>query len=111
QTSPSALQLEITERVALQDVSSSIKALEALSETGIQLALDDAGADPSLLRHLRELPIHAVKLDGSLVRRMAGDPGASELIETITSMAHSLERKVIALGVETEEQLALVRQH
>jgi EAL domain-containing protein (putative c-di-GMP-specific phosphodiesterase class I)/tetratricopeptide (TPR) repeat protein len=108
---PSALQLEITERVALQDVPSSVKTLERLAETGIQVALDDAGSDPSLLLHLRQLPVQAVKLDGSLVRRMATDPNAASLVEEITSLAHSLDRMVIALGVETEEQLALVREH
>jgi EAL domain-containing protein (putative c-di-GMP-specific phosphodiesterase class I) len=110
QMTPSALRLDITERVVLQDIDSSLKALEALTATGIQIALDDAGSDPSLLLHLCQLPCHAVKLDGRLVRRMAADPNAAVVIEAITTLAHSLDMTVIALGVETEEQLALVRE-
>ena len=110
QTTPAALQLEITEGAALRDIPSSIKALEALAATGIQLALDDAGSDPSLLLHLRQLPLHAVKLDGKLVRRMDTDPKAAALVEEIINLAHQRDMKVIALGVETEEQLALVRE-
>jgi EAL domain-containing protein (putative c-di-GMP-specific phosphodiesterase class I)/tetratricopeptide (TPR) repeat protein len=109
QTAPSALQLEITERVALQDVQFSMKALQKLTATGVQVALDDAGTDPSLLQHLEQLPVHVVKLDGTLVRRTATDPDAAGVIEAITTQAHRLDLKVIALGVETEEQLALVR--
>jgi EAL domain-containing protein (putative c-di-GMP-specific phosphodiesterase class I) len=74
------------------------------------LSLDDAGTDPALLVHLRELPIHAIKLDGALVRSSATDPKAAGAIEAITTQAHSLDLKVIALGVETEDQLALVRK-
>jgi EAL domain-containing protein (putative c-di-GMP-specific phosphodiesterase class I)/tetratricopeptide (TPR) repeat protein len=110
QTAPSALQLEIPERVALQDVPFSMKAMQALTDTGLQIALDDAGSDPSLLHHLRQLPVHAIKLDGALVRCMATEPKAAAGIEAITTLAHSLDLKVIALGVETEEQLALVRE-
>jgi EAL domain-containing protein (putative c-di-GMP-specific phosphodiesterase class I)/tetratricopeptide (TPR) repeat protein len=110
-TTPSALQLEVTERVALQDVSSTEKALWALTATGVRVALDDAGTNPGLLAHLAQLPVNAVKLDGALVRRMASDPEAAGVIEAIIARAHSLDLEVIALGVETEEQLALVRAH
>jgi EAL domain-containing protein (putative c-di-GMP-specific phosphodiesterase class I)/Tfp pilus assembly protein PilF len=110
QTPPSALYLDVTERVALQDIDFSVKALQALAGTGIRIALDDAGTDPSLLLHLSWLPVHAVKLHGRLVRGIATDPEAAGVIEATTALAHSLDMKVIALGVETEEQLALVRE-
>lgn len=110
QTPPSALQWDITERVALQDVPFSIAVLQALTAAGVRIALDEAGTDPSLLLHLRQLLVRAVKLEGALVRRLAADPGAAGVIEAIITLAHSLDLKVIALGVETEEQLALVRE-
>ena len=110
QTTPSALQLDITERVALQDISFGMKTLRALTAVGARIALDEAGTDPALLQYLDELPLHAIKLDGALVRGITTDPGAAGMIEAMTTRAHHLNLQVIALGVETEEQLALVRE-
>jgi EAL domain-containing protein (putative c-di-GMP-specific phosphodiesterase class I) len=110
QTTPSALQLEITERVALQDLPFTIEALQALKATGVRIALDDAGTDPSLRLHLGQLPIDAVKLHGALVRRTATDPETAGVVEATTDLARSVDLQVIALGVETEEQLAVVRE-
>jgi EAL domain-containing protein (putative c-di-GMP-specific phosphodiesterase class I)/tetratricopeptide (TPR) repeat protein len=108
---PAALQLEVPERAVLQDLTAGTPALAALADTGCRLALDDAGNDPALLLHLERLPVHAVKLEGSLVRRMPLDPEAADRVREVISRARERGLTVIALGVETEEQLSLVREY
>lgn len=108
---PSALQLEIAESDALKEVEVSIRALTALNSTGVRVAIDDAGVDPSLLDHLQRLPIHALKLGKALVRRITTDSDGAAAIIAIIAQAHERELTVIALGVETEEQLTFLRSH
>ena len=107
---PHCLQLEITEGVAMQDVDSTIAVLRSLRAMGVEIAMDDFGTGYSSLSYLKLLPVSAVKIDGSFVRDLTIDPNDAEIAAAVISMAHNLKLNVIAEGVETEEQLALLKQ-
>jgi EAL domain-containing protein (putative c-di-GMP-specific phosphodiesterase class I) len=108
---PEYLQLEITEGVAMQDVESTTRTLRALREMGVQIAIDDFGTGHSSLSYLRSFPVSALKIDISFVRDLTIDPNDAAITAAILAMANSLALKVIAEGVETEEQLAFLREH
>jgi EAL domain-containing protein (putative c-di-GMP-specific phosphodiesterase class I) len=107
---PSRVQFEITESMALADPESALSTLAAVRDLGATIALDDFGTGYSSFRHLRQLPIDAIKLDISLVRDIPVDPTAGAIATAVLSMARELGLTVIAEGVETEEQLDALRQ-
>ena len=100
-----ALELELTESVAMKDVRTTEMVLQQLSRMGVAISLDDFGTGYSSLAYLRRLPIDALKIDKSFVDDIPGDSDANAVAATIISMAHSLKITVIAEGVETPEQL------
>jgi diguanylate cyclase (GGDEF)-like protein len=107
---PSRLCIEITESVLMEDVESAIALLEDLRSLGIELWVDDFGTGYSSLAYLRRLPIHGLKIDRSFV---AGVPKGAEdaaIAAGIVSLAHSLGLVALAEGVETVEQLELLRE-
>jgi diguanylate cyclase (GGDEF)-like protein len=105
----SALEIEITERVAMLDVDRSVAVLQSLRALGVGLALDDFGTGYSSLSYLKTLPVNTLKLDQSFVRQVATDAGDAAIATAVIVMAHSLGLKVVAEGVETPEQLAFLR--
>lgn len=98
------LHLEITESAIMENAESSILKLEALRAMGIEIAIDDFGTGYSSLSYLTKLPVSAVKVDRSFITNLASDPDCMALVSTIITLAHSLKLKVIAEGVETEDQ-------
>ena len=96
--------LEVTESSIMMDDQVTIMTLHALSEMGIGLALDDFGTGYSSLAHLRQVPIDCVKIDRSFVKDMITNPDDLVLTQAIIAMAHGLRHRVVAEGVETEEQ-------
>ncbi|HEU4708047.1 MAG TPA: EAL domain-containing protein, partial [Methylophilaceae bacterium] len=104
------LELEITESVIMEDIKHSISLLSALRTMGITVAIDDFGTGFSSLSYLAKLPVDNLKIDRSFIIEMNNGSGGLELVTTIINLAHSLKLKVIAEGVETEEQLRLLRQ-
>jgi diguanylate cyclase (GGDEF)-like protein/PAS domain S-box-containing protein len=100
------LDLEITEGVLLSGISNNDASLGALSDLGIQLSMDDFGTGYSSLNYLRRYPFDAIKIDREFVSDMTYDMGDRELVNAAIVMAHSIGLKVVAEGVETEEQLA-----
>lgn len=102
------LTLEVTEQVLLSDVSQAAKALDALVARGARIALDDFGAGFCNFRYLKLLPLHTLKLDRTMVDGIAGDPRDLAVLRAIIAMARALELKVIAEGIESEAQRALV---
>ena len=104
------LQLEITEGVAMQDVEFNIAVLRELREMGVQIAIDDFGTGHSSLSYLSQLPIDVVKIDQSFIQDLTTDPNDAAIARSIIVMAHNLKLRVIAEGVETEEQLAFLKK-
>ena len=105
---PWQLQLEITEQTVLRDEGAATAALSALRATGIRLALDDFGTGYSGLAWLRQLPVHALKIDGSFVdglRHRNADPVDRSIVEALIRMAHALDLEITAEWVETAEQV------
>ena len=103
------LELEITEGVLMGDVKHSISVLQEIRKTGITVAIDDFGTGFSSLSYLAKLPVDTVKVDRSFVVDMTAGPSGLSLMSTIISLAHSLDLKVVAEGVETDEQARLLR--
>ena len=106
---PSGIDLEITESLVMEDVEGNIRKLNQLRALGVQIAIDDFGTGYSSLGYLAKLPVQALKIDRSFVNAMLTDPAAMTLVQTIISLAHTLGQKVIAEGVELEEQARYLR--
>lgn len=102
------LELEITESVIMEDVEHCIASLKTLRAAGISIAIDDFGTGFSSLAYLAKLPMDTLKIDLSFVRNMTTGPQGLALVSTIISLAHALKLKVVAEGVETEEQRRLL---
>jgi len=107
---PSYLVVEITEGLLLDDSMAITEKLELLRAAGIQLSLDDFGTGYSAMAYLKKFNIDYLKIDRSFVRDLETDPGDRAIAEAIVVMAHRLGLKVIAEGVETEGQLALLAE-
>ena len=103
------LEVEITEGCIMQNVESSIYTLTALQKAGIRVSVDDFGTGFSSLSHLRRLPLNILKIDQSFVKDLPGSQDSASIATAIIAMAHSLNLKVIAEGVETKEQMAYLR--
>ncbi len=98
------LGLEITESTAMRDSAHTIKTLHALKELGVYILVDDFGVGYSSLSHLNQLPIDFLKIDKSFVHGISDDQEAPAILAAIISLAHRLDLKVIAEGVEIEPQ-------
>jgi diguanylate cyclase (GGDEF)-like protein len=103
------LELEITESVIMEDVKHNIASLKAIREMDVRIAIDDFGTGFSSLSYLAKLPVDTLKIDRSFVVDMTAGPQGLSLVSTIINLAHSLKLKVVAEGVETEEQSRLLR--
>jgi len=106
---PNGVDLEITEGLVMDDVEENIRKLHELRALGVQVAIDDFGTGYSSLGYLAKLPVEALKIDRSFIAAMLRDPAAMTIVQTINSLAHTLGLKVIAEGVEIEEQARYLR--
>jgi EAL domain-containing protein (putative c-di-GMP-specific phosphodiesterase class I) len=106
---PNMVQLEITEGAVLKNVDYAIAMLTELRQMGVGIALDDFGTGYSSLTYLKRFPIDAVKIDRSFVRDIEHDANDATIVSTVIAMAENLGLRVIAEGVETEQQLAFLR--
>ena len=106
---PDKLHLEIPEGYAMQDLDRTVETLRALRSVGVHLSIDGFGAGFSSLAHLRRLPVDALKIDLSFVRGATTDPDDASIVTAVIAVAHSLGLRVVALGVETEAQVSLLR--
>lgn len=107
---PRLLQLEITETVAMQSADLSVNIMQELKDMGVQIAIDDFGTGYSSLSYLKRFPIDTVKLDQSFISEMATASSDAAIVSAVIAMAHALKLKVVAEGVETREQLDLLRR-
>lgn len=103
------LKLEITESVAMENAEHTIDVLTKLKKLGVQLSIDDFGTGYSSLSYLHRLPFDTLKIDRSFVYSVGEHGENSEILQTIISLAKNLRMKVIAEGIETESQYALLR--
>ena len=110
QLPPTLLELELTETILLQDAHEMELRLGALSELGVSLAIDDFGTGYSSLAYLKKLPIHKLKIDQSFVRGLPEDDGDRAIVSAIISMGRALHIEVVAEGVETSAQRAVLQQ-
>jgi EAL domain-containing protein (putative c-di-GMP-specific phosphodiesterase class I) len=108
---PTALVLEVTESLFLQDRVVVRQRLEALRALGPQIALDDFGTGYSSLAYLHEFAIDVIKIDRSFVEGIGVDPRKSALVRSLAVLARSLELRTVAEGVETEAQCAAVKEY
>jgi len=108
---PTWLTLEITESLLLQDSEEVLKTLVAIDKMGISLSIDDFGTGYSALAYLSKFPIKQVKIDRSFVRDICDSKSAASLIRAIIAMTLSLDKELVAEGVETQEQVALIKQY
>jgi diguanylate cyclase (GGDEF)-like protein/PAS domain S-box-containing protein len=103
------LDLELTEGVLMQNAKSTASVLQELKRMGLHLAVDDFGTGYSSLSYLRQFPIDVLKIDQSFVRQISDDPNDSAIVRAIIDMGKNLKKRVIAEGIETQEQLALLQ--
>jgi diguanylate cyclase (GGDEF)-like protein/PAS domain S-box-containing protein len=108
-TADCGIDFEVTESQMMQNVEEHIVKLDALRKMGVGIAIDDFGTGYSSLAYLARLPVESLKIDRGFVHAMLDDPGAMTLVQTMISLAHSLKLKVVAEGVETEEQAKILR--
>lgn len=105
---PSCLKLEITESAIMNDTKQAIKVLHKIKDMGIKIAIDDFGTGYSSLSYLKQLPIDYLKIDQSFIASMLNNPSDAAIIKTIIVLSENLGYKVIAEGVETEQQLKFI---
>ncbi|MBE9127358.1 MULTISPECIES: EAL domain-containing protein [unclassified Coleofasciculus] len=109
QLEPAYLELEITEGIAMQDIPLTIDLLRRLRSMGIQIAIDDFGTGYSSLSALKHFPLDKLKIDRSFICDLATDANDAAIIKALVELGHGLKLKVIAEGVETPAQLAILR--
>jgi len=107
---PSCLELEITESTLMRDGETTLRMLDRLYQLGLHLSIDDFGTGYSSLSALQHFPIGTLKIDKSFVRGASDAGDQATIVTTIINMGRSLRMDVVAEGVETEEQLAFLRQ-
>jgi len=103
------LDIEITESVVMDHIENNIAKLKAIRDMGVGIAIDDFGTGYSSLAYISRLPVNTLKIDRSFVHTMARNAEDQSIVSSIISLAHSLRLKVVAEGVETQEQRALLR--
>ncbi|NKE05714.1 EAL domain-containing protein [Mesobacillus selenatarsenatis] len=110
QLGPGYLSLELTESAMLEDIVYSISVMKSLQELGVKVSIDDFGTGYSSLSYLRNLPIDTLKIDQSFINNLHDDPSDIAIVKAIITMGQGLSVKIVAEGVETHEQLNLLRE-
>lgn len=108
-TPASGLEIEVTESVFMKDGSNSIDTLHELRNMGITVTIDDFGTGYSSISYLRDMPVDVLKIDKSFIDDITSDESARAIVKVIINLAHTLQKSVVAEGVETLAQLKLLR--
>jgi EAL domain-containing protein (putative c-di-GMP-specific phosphodiesterase class I) len=106
---PTGIDLEITESLIMQDIEANIEKLKNVRALGLSIAIDDFGTGYSSLAYLAKLPVETIKIDRSFIITMLNDPDRATLVQTVISLARSLKLKVVAEGVDSEEQAKFLK--
>ncbi len=104
------LELELTESILVEGVDEALQRLDALAQLGVGLAIDDFGVGYSSLAYLKRFPIHTLKIDRSFVMGLPGKQSDRAIVNAIVDLGHALQLTVVAEGVETPAQLALMQE-
>jgi diguanylate cyclase (GGDEF)-like protein len=107
---PTYLEIELTEATLMSNAETSVALLNELSELGVVVAIDDFGTGYSSMSYLQRFPIDKLKIDRSFISEVASNAGDASIVRAIISLAHGLRLKVIAEGVESEEQLTMLKR-
>jgi diguanylate cyclase (GGDEF)-like protein/PAS domain S-box-containing protein len=107
---PDDIELEITESVVMKDSDEIVLLLQQLADMGVHLALDDFGTGYSSLAYIKLMPLDTIKIDRSLITDIATGADDAEIVRAVIDMGHSMSRRIVAEGVETEQQLAHLRR-
>jgi diguanylate cyclase (GGDEF)-like protein/PAS domain S-box-containing protein len=108
-TTPPGIDLEITESLVMEDIERNMRKLKDIRDLGLNIAIDDFGTGYSSLGYLAKLSVQVLKIDRSFIITMLKDPDTMTLVQTIISLAHSLRLKVVAEGVDEEDQAKMLR--
>lgn len=111
QVDPSKLEVELTEEIFIQNIEHNLNQLSKLRQLGVQLAIDDFGVGYSSLGYLRDFPVDLLKIDRSFITDVTERHDDAVITRAVINLAHNLGIRVIAEGVETEEQLQFLRDH
>ncbi|MBA6232338.1 MULTISPECIES: putative bifunctional diguanylate cyclase/phosphodiesterase [unclassified Colwellia] len=109
QITPRCLDLEITENVVMTEIATAMNTIFILQNMGINVSIDDFGTGYSSLAYLRKLPIDKIKIDRSFIEEVASNDSDLTIVKSMVELSHGLGKRVLAEGVETEEQLRLLR--
>jgi EAL domain-containing protein (putative c-di-GMP-specific phosphodiesterase class I) len=109
-SAPGRLDLELTEVAMVSNFEATCSTLDALKRLGVDVHVDDFGTGYSSLSYIHRLPVAAIKIDRSFTQRVGQDPDAERMIRTIVELGHSLDRTVIAEGIESRQQLECLRR-
>ena len=107
---PRLVELEITESMLMEDIDLAIKLINSLKRIGMRILIDDFGTGYSSLAQLKKLPVNALKIDRSFVKDLEKDISDRQIVEAITAMAHKLGIEVVAEGIETKNQLHILKE-
>jgi EAL domain-containing protein (putative c-di-GMP-specific phosphodiesterase class I) len=107
---PKFLEIEITESAIMSDPDSAVGTLTEIKKLGVSIALDDFGTGYSSLSHLRRFPIDTLKIDRSFIMNIDSNQEDAEIVAAIIAMAHTLKLRVIIEGVETNNQLRVLKE-
>lgn len=107
---PEYLTLELTESTMLRNIDHSIEVMESLQEIGVRVSIDDFGTGYSSLSYLKDLPINTLKIDRTFINNLRLDTSDIAIVKAIITMGHGLSVKVVAEGVETKEQIDLLKE-
>lgn len=108
---PEQIELELTETIFMDNPDHTLKILRELQQLGIRLSLDDFGTGYSSLSYLQNIPLHYLKLDKSFIHDIVSDFKKQMIFKSLVVIAHNLNMKVVTEGVETDEELQIIRQH
>lgn len=108
---PEQIELEITESIFMDNQEYTLKILHELQQLGVKLSLDDFGTGYSSLSYLQNIPLHTLKLDKSFISDIVSDYKKQMIFKSVVVIAHNLNLRVVTEGVETEEELRVIREH
>ncbi|GJM08337.1 MAG: hypothetical protein DHS20C11_06130 [Lysobacteraceae bacterium] len=108
---PKHLELEVTESINVKGIENLLTVLQGIRDLGCKISIDDFGTGQSSLDYIKRFPADRIKIDQSFVRNIGIDPDDEAIVEATISMAHNLNREVIAEGVEDEDQMTFLRRH